>query len=110
MREKRHCSGAQNSVIEDIRGGEEAIPLHLLTRQPFMPRSGGKPLHVSAPYRWARNGIAGVQLEVSKTPRLSTTKSAVFRFFAALNGVTISSPQRDEASLTEARLDRAGIK
>ena len=72
-------------ILNDLQQGETPILLGKLPAETFMPRRHRKALDKSIPFRWASVGKNGVKLETIKTPTgISTTKSAVLRFFAAL--------------------------
>ena len=50
-----------------------------------MPKVGGRELHPSTLWRWARKGIKGVRLEYARLGgRIVTTTAAITRFSQAL--------------------------
>jgi len=60
-------------------------PLSLTEATKYLPSLGGRRLHVSTLWRWARRGCHGVRLEYSRLGhRVVTTKEALSRFAARL--------------------------
>ena len=50
-----------------------------------LPRLGGRKLHASSLWRWARKGVRGVKLEYSRLgSRIVTSREALSRFAAKL--------------------------
>ena len=105
------------TIFEDLSAGESPVRLVELPGESYMPRRGGKKLHKSIPFRWASSGKAGHRLETIRTPTgVSTTRSAVLRYFAALTDPAPARPagrtpaRRDrDVSRAEAELAAAGI-
>lgn len=57
------------------------------------PRRGGKRLHQSTPFRWAKHGVRGVRLETIRIAgSLCTSVEALQRFFEALSATDEISP------------------
>lgn len=106
------------TIYDDLTAGETPVQLNKLPRESCMPHPGGRELDRGVGYRWHLKGKDGHRLEAIKTPTgLSTTRSAVLRFFAALTDPdTASKPlartparrQRDIAA-AERELAAAGI-
>jgi hypothetical protein len=104
------------SILNDLETGEQPVLLAALRDETYLPRPGGRKLDKSVPFRWATRGCRGVKLEVLRTPTgLTTTRSAVLRFFAALSGGIAPAPPRTarrrerEIGRAETELQEAGI-
>src|SRR5687768_9902303 len=77
----------RTGILDDLAAGESPILLADLRNQSFIPRPGGRKPDKSCAFRHAKRGVAGHRLEAVKTPAgLATTRSAYFRFLAALSG------------------------
>jgi hypothetical protein len=105
-----------DTILNDLEAGEEPVLLTALRDQTYLPRPRGRKLDKSVPFRWAKRGSDGVKLEVIRTPTgLTTTRSAVLRFFAALTGGIAPAPPRTarrrerEIGRAERELQEAGI-
>ena len=114
----RHILGPVNAaaaVLADLVRGEEPIPLVELPHSPLVPRKRGRPVHVSAVFRWASRGLRGHRLETARCGGvLCTTRSAVTRFYASLSCVACGgqvTPLRRHAALAaaESHLAASGL-
>ena len=60
-------------------------PLSLTEATKILPALGGRRLHPSSVWRWARKGVRGVRLEYARLGhRVVTTREALARFAARL--------------------------
>jgi len=94
-----------------VIANESVFPL-AETPKHVPPRRGGKRLHQSTPFRWAKHGVRGVRLETIRIAgSLCTSVEALQRFFEALSATDepalISAPQADalRSSATRRRAD-----
>lgn len=71
-----------NCISDDIECGERLIPLSRVNDLPWIPRrSGSKPVHITAIYKWADSGAKGKVLETAPGPIKATTEGALRRFW-----------------------------
>ena len=83
----------------------------------YYPRSHlGRKVHVSTVYRHATVGVRGIVLESLRTPRLSTSKEAIARFFSRLSArpntdvrAKPTAIQKSHDMRIEAELDSLGL-
>lgn len=74
-------------IVSDLENGECPILLAELRDQSFIPRKRGKKPDKSVAFRWSARGVSGHRLESKVGPSGKyTTRSAYFRFCAALSG------------------------
>lgn len=91
---------------------EDLIPLREVPRH-LARRPGGKPVHLSAVYRWAAQGVRGVKLEAVRVGGTSyTSRQALQRFAERMSlaepaTVKVQRPRiqtRNEQAARELRL------
>ena len=74
-------------------GAEECFPLAAAAK--LIPGREGKPIHVSALYRWIERGVNGTKLEVILIGgRKHVSREALQRFFESCSDHSLRGPKR----------------
>ena len=70
---------------------EELIPIRLVPRR-LPPRPSGRPVHVSAVYRWVQRGVRGVRLDAIRIGGTTYTSQEALQRFGTTSDAPIFAP------------------
>ena len=70
---------------------EELIPIRLVPRR-LPPRPSGRPVHVSAVYRWVQRGVRGVRLDAIRIGGTTYTSQEALQRFGTTSDAPTSAP------------------
>lgn len=92
------------SIMIDVKR-EELIPIRLVPRR-LPPRPNGRPVHISAVYRWVQRGVRGVRLDAIRIGGTTyTSEEALQRFSTTSDASTFAPPPTTVARA--AQIERA---